>query len=140
MNRCDDAARRCARGRNPPNVKLNELLERADDLYRERGRTDSVSESIDLLKGARPESSADRYEIDWRLSRGFFFVGQEAEGRVRKVACHRDGVSSGARAAKTAPSRVDGHFWLGVNLALLAEASGGLRGAVAVLRARRALH
>ena len=120
-------------------MSFSELLERTDDLYRNRGRLNSVEHSIELLKGAQSESGADLYEVYWRLSRAFFFLGQEAGSRSPKVAYHREGVASGERAAETRRERVEGHFWLGVNLALLAEASGGIGGAIALLRARRAL-
>lgn len=43
------------------------------------------------------------------------------------------------RAVELSPDRVESRFWLGVNLALFAEAAGGLRAARAVIRARKEL-
>ena len=113
------------------------VIDRADDLYRRRGEPDAVSESVAQLTNAG--AAADRYEVQWRVARSLFFLGQCAQSSVEKAHFHSIAVEAGQRAVAQHNSRVEGHFWLGVNLALFAEASGGLRAALALLRARREL-
>jgi hypothetical protein len=125
--------------RNCSKLNLDETLRLADDLYRKRGEPGSVEQSLELLDGALASSRRGFYEVYWRRSRACFFLGQQAERRTQKAARHRAGVESGKRAAATDSASVEGHFWLGVNLALLAEASGGISGAIAMFRARRSL-
>jgi hypothetical protein len=81
----------------------------------------------------------ESYEHQWRLARSLFFLGQCAERAGEKKQLHSTAVKAGRRAVSSNPDRVEGHFWLGVNLALFAEASGGLRAARALLGARREL-
>ncbi|HSE97594.1 MAG TPA: TRAP transporter TatT component family protein, partial [Blastocatellia bacterium] len=48
---------------------------------------------------------------------------------------HAAGAGAAERAVSLNPERVEGHFWLGVNLALFAESAAGLRAARALLKA-----
>ncbi|HEV8482894.1 MAG TPA: TRAP transporter TatT component family protein [Blastocatellia bacterium] len=112
-------------------------LDRVDDLYRRRGQPCAVEESVSLLTNF--SDATQLYEVQWRLSRSLFFLGQCAEASDEKQQFHSDAVHAGKRATSLSPGRVEGHFWLGVNLALFAETSGGLRAACALLRARREL-
>ena len=113
------------------------LLLHCDDLYCQRGQPGAVEASVSLLTNS---SDASRYyEVQWRLARALFFLGQSAEVSDEKQQFHSTAVRAGQRAVSLSPGRVEGHFWLGVNLALFAEASGGLRAARALLRARREL-
>ena len=109
----------------------------ADQLYRDRARPGAVKESVASLSGL---ANAERsYEAQWRLARALFFLGQESESNEAKRQLHAAAIGSGRRAASINSGRVEGHFWLGVNLALLAEASGGFKAAKAVITARREL-
>jgi tetratricopeptide (TPR) repeat protein len=117
--------------------ELQAELSRADELYQQRRRADAVSQSIDLLRGIG--DGEECFEVQWRLARALFFIGQQAEPRRLKRQLHFAAVEAGRRAATIEPGRVEGHFWLGVNLALFAEASAGIRGVWALLRARREL-
>lgn len=114
--------------------RLQELMRRADALYDERERVENVRASVELLEEAEHE-----YEAAWRLGRALFFLGQEAEGNEEARAHHARGVLVCERAARLAPRRVEGHFWLGVNLALLAQTLKPLKALGHALRARRAL-
>jgi len=108
-----------------------------DDLYRRRGQPGAVEESVSLLTNTRDAHNG--YEVHWRLARALFFLGQCADVSDQKQQFHSTAVQAGQRAVFSKPTRVEGHFWLGVNLALYAEATGGLRAARALLRARREL-
>lgn len=115
---------------------LEERARRADALYDAREDAESVRASIKLLE---EEGARGDYEILWRLGRAHFFLGQESVDEEESRASHRRGVNCSARAAALAPRRVEGHFWLGVNLSLLAKLSSPLAAALLSLRARRAL-
>ncbi len=113
------------------------LINRADELYRGRSSIDSVRESVKLMSGAL--DGAERFEVQWRLARALFFLGQEADSAGSKRQLHAAAIGAGKRAARLSPERVEGHFWLGVNLALFAESDGGWRAALALMRARNEL-
>ncbi|HYG80420.1 MAG TPA: TRAP transporter TatT component family protein [Pyrinomonadaceae bacterium] len=114
--------------------RLEELTRRADELYDRRGQPENVRASVTLL-----EEPADEYEAAWRMGRALFFLGQEAGGSEETRAHHARGVLVSERAARLAPRRVEGHFWLGVNLALLAQTERPLKALRHALRARRSL-
>jgi hypothetical protein len=111
-----------------------EILAAADGLYGARQDPDAVRRSIELLQEA-----AGDYEALWRLSRARFFLGQEAQDEGEARAHHLAGVEAVERAERAATGRVEGHFWLGVNLALLAQLEKPVGALRAALRARREL-
>jgi hypothetical protein len=148
-----------------PSEGIDAAVNLADELYRRRAEGNvglKLLATLDSCQGA-----ADSYEIQWRVSRAMFLDGQGAkhEGVKREGAKHggvereavkgdalkrdalkRDairfheaGIAHGRIAARLSPDGVEGHFWLGVNIALLAEHANALRAAVAVLRARAEL-
>ncbi|HEV7843939.1 MAG TPA: hypothetical protein VGO69_09605, partial [Pyrinomonadaceae bacterium] len=112
-----------------------EITARADRLYDEREQLDGVRRSIEMLR----EASGD-YEALWRTARAHFFLGQEAKDKREARAHHHAGMDAGRRAVGAFDRGVEGHFWLGVNLALLAQLEnpfGALRHA---LKAKLELH
>jgi tetratricopeptide (TPR) repeat protein len=117
-----------------PTDDLLAVVGRADELYHRRGHSGAVRESVMVLSGAR--GGTDRYEVQWRLARALFFLGQQGESRESSRQLYAAGIGAGERAVALNGERVEGHFWVGVNLALFAEANGGIRGARALLWAR----
>ena len=111
---------------------ISEIIERADALYGAREQLEQVRASVRLLQTA----TSDDYEIAWRLGRALFFLGQEAKDKEEARAHHAHGVREGVRAVGLQPARVEGHFWLGVNLALLAQLERSLKALRLALRAR----
>ena len=120
-----------------PTEDLLAAVSRADELYEQRARPEAVRESVMVLSGAR--GGANLYEVQWRLARAMFFLGQQAESAPEKLQLHSSAMDAGARAVALNPERVEGHFWAGVNLALYAESARAPRGIRAVLRARSEL-
>ena len=120
-----------------PTEDLLAAVSRADELYEQRARPEAVRESVMVLSGAR--GGANLYEVQWRLARAMFFLGQQAESAAEKLQLHSSAMDAGARAVALNPERVEGHFWAGVNLALYAESARAPRGIRAVLRARSEL-
>ncbi|HEX8138942.1 MAG TPA: TRAP transporter TatT component family protein [Pyrinomonadaceae bacterium] len=115
---------------------ISEITRRADALYGAREQLENVRASVELLEAAAEQES---FEIDWRLGRALFFLGQEERDKARARALHARGAAGCMRAARAEASRVEGHFWLGVNLALQAQTTNKLSGLLLALRARRAL-
>ena len=113
-----------------------EITRRADALYSERASTTNVSASVELLRGAE---HSGLYEVAWRLGRAHFFLGQEAQTKAEKRRHHDRGAFISGRAARLQAGRVEGHFWLGVNLALLAQVESPLKALRRALGARRSL-
>lgn len=113
------------------------VVGRADELYQQRSEPGSVRESVMVLSGAR--GGTDRYEVQWRLARALFFLGQQAGSRGAARQLYSAGIGAGERAVTLNDNRVEGHFWVGVNLALFAEANGGVRGLRALRWARMEL-
>jgi hypothetical protein len=111
-----------------------EITALADKLYDEREDMDGVRRSIELLRGA-----ADDYEAFWRRSRAHFFLGQEARDSLQMRAHHLAGTDAGDEAVRASNLRVEGHFWTGVNLALLAQLENPFRALRYALRAGREL-
>jgi tetratricopeptide (TPR) repeat protein len=113
-----------------------EIINRADALYDARGQLENVRASVELLES---DECANDYEASWRLGRALFFLGQEARSKEEARAYHLRGATACERAVELKPSRVEGHFWLGVNLALLARLENSLKVLGHALRARRFL-
>lgn len=115
---------------------LSEIVHRADALYDARVQSENVRASVKLLQSA---DCARDYEAAWRMGRARFFLGQEASGVEESRAHHRRGALACQRATSLQPARVEGHFWLGVNLALLAGLENPFKSLPHALRARRSL-
>lgn len=118
-------------------ISVAETTERADALYAAREHTQNVSLSAELLDAAL--SRGFDYENAWRLGRALFFLGQEAQGDSQSRAFHARAVKMCELAARAEPARVEGHFWLGVNLALLAALENPVSALPHAFRARRSL-
>jgi tetratricopeptide (TPR) repeat protein len=117
-------------------TKRTEIMLRADALYDERARIENVRESIRLLE---EDGQASDYEAAWRLGRALFFLGQEALDTTEAREFHARGASLCKRAVRMEEARVEGHFWLGVNRALLAGLEKSFSAMMDALSARRSL-
>ncbi len=116
-----------------------QVIAQADRLYAGRADSRNVAQSIELLR----QADAD-YETAWRLGRALFFLGQESVEPKIAQRLHAQGVAASRKAIRVGASSrradlVEGHFWLGVNLALLARLEAPTRAALHALQARQAL-
>ena len=117
-----------------PTDDLLAVIGRADELYHRREEPGAVREAVMILSGALGGTA--RYEVQWRLARALFFLGQEAGSRESSRQLYSAGIAAGERAVALSPERVEGHFWVGVNLSLFAGVNRGIRGARAIRWAR----
>ena len=115
---------------------LEEITRRADALYEARDEQDNVRASVEFLLEAQDASS---YEAAWRLGRALFFLGQESQTKDERRRAHARGILFSEQATRLRKERVEGHFWLGVNLALLAQVEGPLNALRHARRAKRSL-
>jgi len=120
-----------------PTDDLLAIIGRADELYHRRVEPGAVREAVMILSGAR--GGISRYEVQWRLARAMFFLGQEAGSRESSKQLYSAGIAAGERAVALNPDRVEGHFWAGVNLSLFAGVNRGIRGVRALRWARSEL-
>jgi tetratricopeptide (TPR) repeat protein len=118
------------------NSNPSEITSRADALYDAREQLENVRVSVELLDKV---AGTDDFEAAWRLGRALFFLGQEEPRKTQAKALHARGVAACVRAVRLGPERVEGHFWLGVNLALQAQATKSFVGLRLALRAKRSL-
>src|SRR5581483_4190916 len=104
----------------------------ADELYKERSHISAVQQSVEILVND-PNRDTD-YEIQWRMSRAYFFLGQEDKSETERSFFKR-GIIAGQQAVSLSPDRIEGHFWLAVNQALIAESIASLSALPYVIRA-----
>jgi tetratricopeptide (TPR) repeat protein len=144
---CGPATRKCGLVRSTLNAEVSaapnigetaiqEIIRQADALYAERQRIENVRASLAILEG----SEINEFEILWRLGRALFFLGQESPDKDSALSNYRQGIVASAQAAAGAPERVEGHFWLAVNLALAARHTRPVRAITNARRAIRELH
>ena len=114
---------------------IQEIVEQSDRLYAARERVEQVEACAELLSAA----SESEFAAAWRLARAYFFLGQEATARERVREFHRRGALAAERALALEGTRVEGHFWRGVNLALRAQAEPLWRALGLALKARASL-
>lgn len=101
----------------------------ADDYYLGRSNPSNLDQALSLLRQAVSDNPND-YEAWWRIARTEAHVGGDLDAKNEKaqVAAFQAGVDAGRRAVALQPGRVEGHFWLGANDGLLAEAEGWFKG------------
>jgi tetratricopeptide (TPR) repeat protein len=114
---------------------ISGIIAEADLLYRGRVDIAGVQRSIVLLRVA----ALEEFEAAWRLGRAHFFLGQEDPNVEGRQSHYRSGLEASAMATYLNPNSVEGHFWLGVNLALLASEKKLWSAASLALKARRSL-
>jgi len=96
-----------------------------DALYRQRDETGRADEAAEIW-AARSARRAD-FDSSWKLARACYWIGTQGPDAGRRAALER-GVSAGMQAAKIAPDRPEGHFWLAANMGALAESFGAMQG------------
>ena len=101
----------------------SELIARADALYLLREDTGRVREAVALLRRARTLNEGD-YGAHWKLARSLQYLGETLTDAGERDAFYSEGIAAGQSAVRVNPAGVEGHYWLGANLAGRTELQG----------------
>ena len=113
------------RGASLTTPRLSERVRQADDYYLGRQNLVNARRALELLRESVAQNPND-YEAWWRISKSACFLARHSE-KPEKLQLLDEGVAAGKRAVALAPQRVEGHFWLGANYGLTAEARSFLK-------------
>jgi len=100
------------------------LLQEANQHYQQREMQGEIEKAIEEFEQAvvgDPKS----YDAGWRLSKAYWYQGKHVP--KDQAAWFEKGIAAGKKAATLNPKGCEGHFWLGINYALLAENSGKMK-------------
>ena len=110
----------------PDSVPLSEPARQADIYYQQRQDAENVRKALTLVRDATARNPQD-YEDWWRVAMFTNFLARRATA-AEKSRLLDEGIEAGKKAVVLSPNRVEGHFWLGANYGLAAEAGGFLQG------------
>ena len=131
---CSERSENCQRADRRPGAP--ELVARADALYLLREDTGRVREAVALLRRARTLDEGD-YGAHWKLARSLHFLGETLSDAGERDASYSEGIAAGQQAVRVRPAGVEGHYWLGANLAGRTEVQGVIGDLAAVGDVRR---
>ncbi|HEX8070676.1 MAG TPA: TRAP transporter TatT component family protein [Pyrinomonadaceae bacterium] len=112
------------------------LLRQADECYAQRADLAQARAGLALLRRARAVAPTD-YETTWRIARLAYVIGDRTTDEKERETVFHEGIEAGETAARSAPGRVEGHFWLGANYGGYAQTQGALGGLDAADKVRR---
>ncbi len=101
------------------------LLQEAQQHYAQRETPGEIEKAIIAFEragAADPKS----YETAWKLSKAYWYQGNHSPAD-QKVTLHEKGITAGLKATEINAKGCEGHFWLGINYAMLAENSGKMK-------------
>lgn len=119
-------------------VSPADLIKQSDELYRQREDLTKLREAISLLKRARSGESQS-FEVNWRLAQANYYLGKHSTDAKESDKAFTDGINYARIAARLAPEKPHGHFWLGANLGGEAEKSPYTKGIAAMGEIRAAM-
>jgi tetratricopeptide (TPR) repeat protein len=96
-------------------VQLAELVKHSDDLYAQREDLGKLREALKLLRRARG-SDPQNFEVQWRISRADYFLGDNTADEKESAKAFKEGVDAGKAARALEKNRAEGYFWYGANL------------------------
>lgn len=94
-------------------IATNRIAE-ADQLWEGREDLTKARVAVAALRQARTADYTN-YEAAWKLARASFYVGDHTEDDDEREDMFREGTEAGKVAVELAPSKAEGHFWLGAN-------------------------
>jgi tetratricopeptide (TPR) repeat protein len=98
------------------------LLSKAEEHYQMREQKEELLKAIESYQDAL-KADPSNYEAAWRLSKAYWYKGNFSSTEKKPV--FEKGIEAGKKAIENDPEKCEGHFWLGINYAVLAEVSGG---------------
>ena len=102
------------------------LIAQGDKLYAEMKDMAVAQEALAKYREAAVKAE-DKYEVFWKLSRIFYYIGSNTESKKEKKVIFGQGIYYAKKAVVLEPERPDGHYWLGVNYGVYGEAKGVLK-------------
>lgn len=117
-------------------VPVADLINQADELYKQRENLDRLREGIALLKRARSADSKN-YEANWKLAKFDYYLGSHTEDEKESEQAFKEGISSGRVASNIFPNKPDGYFWTGANRGGKAQKSPFTEGLTSIDDIRR---
>jgi len=116
-----------------------ELIAQADELYLGMKDMATAEKARDLYMKAR-DIAENKYEPFWKLSRIFYYIGDNSESNKDKKIIFSQGIYYAERAVELEPEKPDGYYWLGVNYGVYGEARGVLKSLFLVDDIKRAMN
>jgi hypothetical protein len=105
------------------------LLAQMDALWEQREARDVIPELVALgVQGL--QAAPDSYEVEWRLSRAYFWVAYGQSSRVARKAMAGQAADWAARARAREPGRVEGHYFYAVAIGAYADCIGAVQAVV----------
>jgi len=93
-----------------------------DALYRDRETLSSAQRAAEIWTDRLKQNPND-FESAWKLARARYWLGSHVSEQDRK-AMLESGIEAGRAAARIAPDKPEGHFWIAANMGALAESFG----------------
>jgi tetratricopeptide (TPR) repeat protein len=93
-----------------------------DSLYRNREDLASAQRA-EHVWADRLKANPNDFESAWKLARARYWLGKHVAEKDRKTMLE-SGIEAGRTAARVAPDKPDGHFWIAANMGALAESFG----------------
>jgi tetratricopeptide (TPR) repeat protein len=110
-------------------------LDRADFLYERRYDPANVDELLSILK-TEYLKEANNYEVNWRLSRIYWFMADKSTGNNRLM-LFKKAQYHAELAVKVDENRIEGHYWLASSYGSISIEKGILNMLFAVPSIRR---
>ncbi len=107
-------------------LPLSDRVREADDYYLGRQNPANVAHGLELLRADVFQDPKD-YEAWWRISKFIYYQARHAASS-EKIKLLDSGVDAAKKAIALQPNRAEGHYWLGANYDLTADARGYWRG------------
>jgi tetratricopeptide (TPR) repeat protein len=98
------------------------LIQQADAHYVLREQPSELTKAIESYQQAL-EAEPQNYEASWKLAKAYWYQGNYSAPKEKQPFFEK-GIEAGKKAVENGPDFCEGHFWLGINLALYAESSG----------------
>lgn len=103
-----------------------ELIAQGDKLYAEMKDMATAQEALSKYREAAVKAE-NKFEVFWKLSRIFYYIGDRAETKKEKKVIFGQGIYYAKKAVALEPEKPDGHYWLGVNYGVYGEVRGVLK-------------
>src|SRR5579862_1290864 len=93
-----------------------------DALYRNR-EDPASAQRAERIWSDRLNQNPNDFESAWKLARARYWLGGHVADKDRKTMLE-SGIEAGRAAARIAPNKPEGHFWIAANMGALAESFG----------------